>query len=404
MRIYDGTRFIVILGIIAGLLLTSGCKQQSTTAKGGPPEVAVVTTLQERVAITSELMGRISPYLIAEVRPQVNGIIQKRLFKEGADVKAGDVLYQIDPSTYQAAYASAKANLARAEANVTSIRYRAERYRELVDSKAVSRQEYDDAVAALKQAEAEIQAGKAAVETARINLAYTRITAPISGRIGRSLVTVGALTTAGQGTALTTIQQIDPIYVDVTQSSASLLRLQQSIANGHLKKDGADSTKAKLLLENGTPYPLEGILQFRDVTVDPTTGSFILRIVFPNPKGTLLPGMYARSIIEEGINEQALLIPQQGVSRNPKGEPIALIVDSEGKVQLRMLMLDRTIGDKWLVSAGLAAGDRIIVEGMQKVKPGVSVKVISFDATAAKRSGKQESAVSPVAKRTDGGL
>jgi len=385
---------MTILGVLSGFLITAGCGQQSSNGKasqGGPSEVAVVTVQPERVSITTELSGRTAAYLIAEVRPQVSGIIQKRLFKEGADVKAGEVLYQIDPATYQAAYASAKATLARAEANVTSSRYRAERYKELVAIKAVSQQESDDATAALKQAEADIEAGKAAVETARINLAHTRITAPIAGRIGRSSVTVGALATAGQGTALTTIQEINPIYVDVTQSSASLLRLQRSMASGTLKKDRANSAKVKLILEDGTPYPLEGTLQFRDVTVDPTTGSFILRVVFPNPTGVLLPGMYVRAILEEGINDQAILVPLQSVSRDPKGNPVALIVDAEGKVQQRTLTTDRTIGNKWLVSSGLAAGDRVIVEGMQKVKPGAPVKVVPFN-------GKPENTALPTAK------
>lgn len=378
-----GTGRSTATAVLLGALILAGCNQNSTAkapAQAGPPEVAVVEVRPERVAITTELPGRTSAYLIAEVRPQVSGIIQKRFFKEGSDVKAGDVLYQIDPATYQAAYNSAKAALARAEANVTSIRFRAERYKELVEIRAVSRQEYDDAAAALKQAEAEIEAGKAAVETARINLGYTRVTAPIAGRIGKSSVTVGALVTAGQGMPLATIQQIDPVYVDVTQSSASLLRLQQSMASGTLKRDSANRARVKLILEDGTPYSLEGTLQFQDVTVDPTTGSYILRIVFPNPKRILLPGMFVRAVLEEGVNEQALLVPQQGVSRDPKGNPLALIADAEGKVQQRMLTLDRTIGDKWLVSGGLAPGDRVIVEGLQKVKPGVSVKVVPFDA------------------------
>ncbi|OPY83034.1 MAG: Multidrug resistance protein MexA precursor [Syntrophus sp. PtaU1.Bin005] len=398
MHIRDSVRLIAIAGVLAGFLVVAGCGEEKKPPQGGPPEVAVVTVQTEQVKITNELPGRTSAYLMAEVRPQVSGILQKRHFTEGSDVKAGDVLYQIDPSTYQAAYASAKANLARAEANVTSIRYRAERYKELVGSKAVSRQEYDDAAAALKQAEAEIQAGKAAVETARINLAHTRITAPISGRIGRSLVTVGALATAGQGIALTTIQQIDPIYVDVTQSSSSLLHLKKSMASGILKKENVNSAKVKLLLEDGTFYPLEGKLQFRDITVDPTTGSFILRIVFPNPEGILLPGMYARAVIEEGVNEQALLVPQQGVSRDPKGNPLALVVDADGKVQQRMLKVDRTIGDKWLVSSGLAAGDRVIVEGVQKVKPGIPVKVVPFAAAKATDSGESGRVIPPATK------
>ena len=401
MKIHRIIRPMVILGVLAGFLVISGCGRQSANDKSrqaDPPEVAVVTLQPERVRITTELSGRTSAYLIAEVRPQVGGIIQKRLFREGADVGAGNVLYQIDPATYQAACDSAKAALARAEASVTSVRYRAQRYKELVAIKAVSQQESDDATAALKQAEADIAAGKAAVETARINLAHTRVTAPIAGRIGKSAVTVGALVTAGQGTAMTTIQQIDPIYVDVTQSSSSLLRLQQSLASGALRKDGANSTKVKLLLENGTPYPLEGTLQFRDVTVDPTTGSFILRIVFPNPNSILLPGMYARAIIEEGINEQGLLVPQQSVNRDPKGNPVALIVDPAGKVQQRMLTLDRTIGDKWLVSSGLAAGDQVIVEGTQKVKPGASVKVVPFNAAQTRSSGDHKNTAPSAAK------
>jgi len=380
MQIHGMIRPVVLLGVLAGFLITPGCERQPQNAAppAGPPEVSVVTLQPERVTITTELSGRTSAYLIAEVRPQVNGIIQKRLFTEGADVKAGDVLYQIDPALYQAAYDSARASLARAEANVTSIRYRSERYKELVSIKAVSRQDYDDTVAALKQAEAEIAVGKAAVESARINLDYTRVTAPISGSIGRSLVTVGALATAGQGLPLATIQQIDPVYVDVTQSSANLLRLQRSMESGTLKRDRSNRARVKLNLEDGTPYPLEGALQFQDITVDPTTGSYILRIVFPNPKRILLPGMYARAILEEGVNEQAILVPQQGVGRNPKGEPVSLIVDAEGRVQQRMLTLDRTVGDKWLVSSGLESGDRVIVEGSQKVKPGVSVKAVPF--------------------------
>jgi membrane fusion protein, multidrug efflux system len=321
------------------------------------------------------------------VRPQVGGIIQKRDFTEGADVKAGDVLYQIDPATYQAAYDSAKAQLARAEANISTTRVRAERYKELVEIKAVSRQEFDDAVAALKQAEADIEAGKAAVETARINLAYTRVTAPITGRIGKSSVTVGALVMANQAVPLATVQQIDPVYVDVTQSSAVLLQLQRAMASGALKRDSANRARVNLILEDGTAYPQVGTLQFQDVTVDPSTGSFILRAIFPNPKKVLLPGMFVRAVLEEGVSEKALLIPQQGVSRDPKGNPVALIVDAENKVQQRLLTVVRTIGDKWLVSAGLAPGDRVIVEGMQKVRPGSSVKAVPLDAAKSPDAG-----------------
>jgi membrane fusion protein, multidrug efflux system len=401
MQIDDRVKLITVIEVIAGIMILVGCGCQNATTgppQGGAAEVAVVTVQPERVAITTELTGRTSAYLVAEVRPQVGGIIQKRLFNEGRDVKAGSVLYQIDPATYQAAYASAKAALARAEANLTTTRLRAERYKELVAIKAVSQQDYDDITAVLKQSEADIETGKAAVETAHINLAYTRIIAPISGRIGKSSVTEGALVTASQGSALATIQQLDPVYVDVTQSSANLLRLQQSMASGKLKRNGAGQAKVRLNLEDDTKYPLGGVLQFRDVTVDPTTGSVILRVVFPNPKGVLLPGMFVRAVVEEGVNDQAILIPQQAVSRDPKGDPIALIVDTEGKVQQRMLTLDRAIGDAWLVSSGLAPGERVIVEGMQKVKPGATVKAIPFDAGREKNSGERKNTVPPAAK------
>ena len=381
MQINDRAKRIAVAAVLIGGLIMGGCGQQKAGGppQGGAPEVAVVTVQSERTSITTELAGRTSAYLVAEVRPQVGGIIQKRLFNEGGNVKAGDVLYQLDPATYQAAFASARAALTRSEANLTPTRLKAERYKELVAIKAVSRQEYDDITATLKQAEADIESSKAAVETARINLAYTRVAAPISGRIGKSSVTVGALVTASQGAALATIQQLDPIYVDVTQSSANLLQLKRSMASGKLKHDGVNGAKVKLLLEDGTPYPLEGVLKFSDVTVDPSTGSVILRTVFPNPKYILLPGMYVRAILEEGVNEQAILVPQQGVTRDPKGNAVAMVVDSSEKVEQRVLIIDRAIGDKWLVNEGLKPADRLIVEGFQKIKPGVSVKVVPFE-------------------------
>ncbi|OPY10437.1 MAG: Multidrug resistance protein MexA precursor [Syntrophaceae bacterium PtaB.Bin038] len=396
MNVRPHIKLILAAAALLAAAIPAGCQNSGAKAPGpaGPPEVAVVEMKPERVAITTELPGRTSAYLVAEVRPQVSGIIQNRLFKEGSDVKAGEVLYQIDPATYQAAYDSARAALARAEANITAIRVRAERYRELVEIKAVSRQEYDDAAAALKQAEAEIAAGKAAVEAARINLGYTRVTAPIAGRIGKSSVTVGALVTANQPLPLATIQQIDPVYVDVTQSSAALLRLQQSMARGALRRDSANRARVRLILEDGTPYPLEGTLQFQDITVDPTTGSTILRVVFPNPKRILLPGMFARAVLEEGVNEQALLVPQQGVSRDVKGNPFALVVDPDGRVQQRVIALDRTLGDRWLVSDGLAPGDRVIVEGVQKVRPGTAVKAVPYDAA---KAGQANTAAPPAA-------
>ncbi|NLI32595.1 MAG: efflux RND transporter periplasmic adaptor subunit [Deltaproteobacteria bacterium] len=379
--VHEPLKLIVVSLVLLGSLFPSGCDRRQQSAAPPPvPEVTVVTVQPQQVLLTTELPGRTSAYLVAEIRPQVSGLIQKRLFKEGSDVKAGQLLYQIDPAPFQAALDNARASLARAEANVPAIRLRVDRYKELLAENAVSRQDYDDAVAALKQADAEVEVWKAAVETARINLGYTRVTAPISGRIGKSSVTDGALVTAHQPMALATIQQLDPIYADVPQSTTELLRLRRRIEGGLLNENGTNQRKVKLILEDGTEYPLEGTLQFRDVTVDPTTGSVILRIVFPNPEGVLLPSMFVRAVVKEGTNEHAILIPQQTVSRDPKGNPSALIVDPEGKVQLQMLTLDRDIGDKWLVSSGLAPGDRLIIEGMQKVRPGALVKVVSHDA------------------------
>jgi membrane fusion protein (multidrug efflux system) len=353
--------------------------------------VATVTAQHQEILLTTELSGRTSAYRVAEIRPQVNGLIQKRLFTEGADVKAGEVLYRIDPASFQAALSNAEAALGRSEANLPAIRSRVARYEELLAAKAVSQQEYDDAAAALKQTEADIQYYKAAVQTARINLAYTRITAPISGRIGRSQVTEGALVTAYQPLALATIQQLDPIYVDVTQSTADLLRLKRRLASGELNPNGEGQKTVELILEDGTPYPLQGVLQFREVTVDPSTGSVILRAEFPNPEGLLLPNMFVRAVMQEGLDPQALLIPQQAVARDPKGNPLAMIVDAEGKAQQRMLAVDRAIDDQWLVTDGLAPGDRVIVEGLQKVRPGMPVNAVPLPAD--KAAGSPASAV-----------
>ena len=369
---------VVSIALLGGVIL-GGCGSQQAAPQPGLPEVAVVTVNPERVVLTTELPGRTSAYFVAEIRPQVNGIVQERLFNEGSDVKVGSVLYRIDPAPYQAAYDNAVAALARSEANLSPIRLKAERYRQLIALKAISQQDFDNADAALKQAEADIDYSKAAVESARINLAYTRITAPISGRIGKSNVTVGALATAYQGSPFATIQQLGPIYVDATQSSANLLQLKRNIAAGRIKGTGPDQARVKLLLEDGTPYPQEGILKFSEVTVDPSTGSFILRVVFPNPKHILLPGMYVRAIVQEGVVDRAILVPQQGVSRDPKGNPVALIVDGSGKVEQRMITVARAMGDRWLVSEGLNPGDRLIVEGSQKIRPGAPVKAVPFD-------------------------
>ena len=385
MKARNRGKIIIIIGMIAGYLVLSGCGKKSNTGgqtPGTPPEVGVVVVQPQRVALTTELVGRTSAYLIAEVRPQVGGIVQKRLFTEGSDVKAGEVLYQIDPATYMAAYNSAKASLARTEANVIPARLKAERYKDLVKINAVSQQDYDDANAAFKQAEADTEAGKAALETARINLAFTGITAPISGRIGRSSVTDGALVTASQSSALATIQQLGSMYVDVTQSSAELLRLKQSLASGLLKSNGPTQAQVKLLLEDGSAYPLPGILRFSEVTVDQSTGSITLRAIFPNPKQTLLPGMFVRAILEEGVIAQAILVPQRGVTRNPAGNAMVMVVGSDGKVEPRVIKVVRTIGDNWLVSEGLKAGDRVILEGLQKARPGTPVKAVPFGSKA----------------------
>ncbi|MGP8198036.1 MAG: efflux RND transporter periplasmic adaptor subunit [Limisphaerales bacterium] len=343
------------------------------------PEIATLTIARQQVLLTTELPGRTSPYRIAEIRPQVNGLIQKRLFTEGLDVQAGQELYQIDPAPFQASLDNAKAALGRAEANLPALQLRADRYKEALADKAVSQQDLDDATAAFKQAVADIAYYQAMVETARISLGYTRVVSPISGRIGRSSVTDGAIVTAYQPTALATIQQLDPIYVDVPQSTTELLRLQRRLEEKRVNHDGTNANQVNLILEDGTKYPLEGTLQFRDVSVDPTTASVILRMVFPNPDGILLPGMFVRVVVKEGVNDQGILIPQQAVSRDPKGNPLALIVNTSGKVEQRMLGLDRAIGDQWLVISGLAPGDRVIAEGMQKVQLGVSVKEVPFD-------------------------
>ena len=371
-------RQVVAVQAILVALLAGGCGGRKARAPRGPAEVGVVTIAPERVVLTTELPGRTSPFLVAEVRPQVSGIIQQRLFTEGGDVKAGEVLYQIDPAQYQAAFEQAKAALAMAEANLPAARARAERLKGLVEIHAVGQQDYDDAAAALAQSEASVATSRAALESARINLAYTPIKSPISGRIGRSSVTVGALVAAYQPVALAVVQQLDPIYVDVTQASAEVLRLRRAIANGRLRQDARGRSKVRLLLEDGTPYPLDGTLKFADVTVEPTTGSVTLRIVYPNPDHILLPGMFVRAVVEQGADEAAILAPQMGVTRNPKGDPVALVVGKDGTVEQRILEVDRAIGDKWLVTRGLAAGDRLIVEGLQRIRPGIPVSAVPY--------------------------
>lgn len=371
-------RGIFAVIVACGLLLTACNRQPSAPPAPPAPEVATITVAPQQVLLTTELPGRTSPYLIAEIRPQISGLIQKRLFEEGTDVKTGQVLYQIDPAPFQAALDNAQAALGRAEANLPAIRARARRFQELLADKAVSQQDLEDATAALRQIEADVQYWRASVETVRINLGYTRIASPISGRIGKSTVTDGAIVTAYQPMALATIQQLDPIYVDVSQSTSDQLRLQRRLTEGRLTRDRAKQNAVQLILEDGATYAEEGTLQFRDVSVDPSTGSVILRMVFPNPNGVLLPGMFVRATVKEGVNEQGILIPQQAVSRDPKGNPIAMIMGAEGKAQPCPLTLDRAVGDRWLVTSGLVAGQHVIVEGLQRVRPGTPVREVPF--------------------------
>ena len=391
----------ITAGMLCGLLILTGCGQGGNTGKGragGAPEVAVVTVQPQQVLVTTELSGRTSANLIAEVRPQVGGIIQQRLFTEGSDVKAGQVLFKIDPAHYQAVYDNAKAALGRSEANLSAIKLRAERMRELVAEKAVSQQEYDDATAALKQNQADIQFWKATLETASINLKYTSVTAPISGRIGKSNVTVGALVTAHQPVPLAVIQQLDPMYVDVPQATTELLRMRRHLAEGRLHRNGQLRNKVRILLEDNSRYPYDGALQFRDVTVNQTTGSVILRVIVPNPKGILLPGMFIRAVVEEGVNKNALLVPQQGVSRDPKGNPYCLIAGAGGKVEQRPITIERAVGNQWLVTEGLAPGEQVIVEGILRAKPGATVKVVPFVGNLGKAGGETGPAPPAAAK------
>jgi membrane fusion protein (multidrug efflux system) len=360
----------LLLGAI-GLLATACARHAS--APPPKPAVTVVDLHARPVSLTTELPGRVSAYRIAEVRPQVNGVILKRLFKEGDLVSAGQQLYQIDPAPYQAALASARATLAHARASVTAARLVAQRYQALSEAHAVSRQDYDNAVATFEQDEADVASGEAAVRSAEINLAYTRVYSPISGRTGRSSVTEGALVTANQATTLLTITQLDPVYVDLTQPSTTLVRLKRELTAGQIRHVDGNQAAAKLLLEDGSPYESPGTLQFSEVTVDQGTGSVTLRAIFPNSQGLLLPGMFVRATIEEGVREGAIVAPQQGITHAPDGTATALVVNADGKVEKRSVELDRALGDGWVVTKGLAAGDRLIVAGLQRVKPGVEV-------------------------------
>lgn len=350
---------------------------------GGTPEVSVLTITSQPVTLTTELVGRVSASQVAEVRPQVNGIVLARHFTEGAVVQAGEVLYQIDPAPYQATHDSAAATLAKAEANLDPVRRRAERFRELMSSEAVSQQDLDDAEAALKLTQAEIAAARAALDHARIQLAYTKVCAPITGRIGRSAVTQGALVTANQATPLAVIQQLDPVFVDLTQSSADRARLRKQWEAGVMKPPGAEAA-VQLRLDDGTSYPTPGVLKFSEAMVEQSTGTVTLRTVFPNPAETLLPGMFVRAAIQDGQQEQALLVPQRAVTRTPTGQAMVFAVSAENALQHRPITTQRTVGDQWLVSDGLQPGDRVIVEGLlrvQRIPAGTPVKAVPFQSS-----------------------
>ncbi|MDN2484053.1 MULTISPECIES: multidrug efflux RND transporter periplasmic adaptor subunit AcrA [Kosakonia] len=384
---------LAVVLMLSGSLALTGCDEKPAQQGAGQmPEVGVVTVKTEPLQITTELPGRTSAYRIAEVRPQVSGIILKRNFTEGSDVEAGVSLYQIDPATYQAAYDSAKGDLAKAQAAANIAQMTVNRYKKLIGTKYISQQDYDTAQADAQQANASVIAAKAAVESARINLAYTKVTSPISGRTGTSTVTEGALVQSGQTTALTTVQQLDPIYVDVTQSSNDFLRLKQEMANGSLKQENGKA-KVQLVTNDGIQYSQAGTLEFSGVTVDQTTGSITLRAVFPNPDHTLLPGMFVRAKLEEGVNPNAMLVPQQGVARTPRGDATVMVVGEGDKVEIRNITATQAIGDKWLVTDGLKTGDRVIITGLQKVKPGAQVKaqeVTSDNKEQAQAGGQSE--------------
>lgn len=366
---------------LLGLVLSACDGKNQAAAGGGAVEVGVVDVSRADVPLETELPGRTNAYRKAEVRPQVTGIIQKRLFTEGAEIKAGTPLYQIDPASYQAALASAQAELARAEANAVAAAARESRYKGLVAIKAISQQDYDDALATLGQAKAGVQLAKAGVTTAKINLDYTRVLAPISGVIGKSNVTEGALVNAGQAAVLAEIQQLDPIYVDVSQSAEQLLQLRRQMREGSVA--AVDSAKAHLLLDNNSVYEHAGSLQFAEVGVNESTGTVILRAQFPNPDRLLLPGMFVRTTLEEGIRTNAILVPQRGVTRDRSGSATAMVANKDGVVEMRSLSVGRAVGDQWLVLSGLDVGDKVIVEGLQKVKPGAAVKAVPATKTPA---------------------
>ena len=381
-----------VLGLLATASLVAACGGDQAPPQGpGAVPVSVVTLAPQTVTLTRELPGRTHAFLVAEVRPQVDGIVKQRLYTEGATVRAGQPLYQLDDATYRAEYASAKAALARAEATLNTARLTARRSADLVAINAVSKQEDESANAALKQAEADVAAAEAALQRAGVILGYARITSPITGRIGKSSVTQGALVTANQAAPLATVQQLDPVYVDLAQSSAEFLELRKGISAGRI--EGASDLPVKIVLEDGTQHAEDGKLAFSDVTVDPGTGSVALRVVVPNPQNVLLPGMYVRALVGSGVRENALLVPQQGIARDPKGNTTAMVVAQDGTAELRPVRVSWAIDDKWLVEDGLAAGDKVIVAGLQKIQPGAPVD--ATEAGAAPPDTKPAAAPAP---------
>lgn len=374
-----------VFSALVGSVALSGCDQVAEQPKASAPAatpVGVVTLNSQAITLKKELPGRVSAFQIAEIRPQVSGIVQSRLFEEGTQVEKDQALYQINPDIFEAELAASKAAVARAEASIASSKSKASRYKELLAIKAVSQQDFDEADAAFKQASAELLTAKAQLQSAQINLDYSHVSSPISGQISKSSVTVGALVSAGQTSALATVTQLDPIYVDLTQSSNELTKLKRALASGALGVDSTTQTDVELIMEDGSVYPHKGTLQFSEVTVDPSTGSVTLRAKFPNPEKLLLPGMYVRAEVVEGVKSDAILAPQRGVSRNTKGEPTAMVVSKNNTVESRVLKVERTLGANWLVSEGLADGDQLIVEGLQKIRPGAPVTATAVQSSA----------------------
>jgi len=381
----SSTHRIIAYSLMA-MLLAACEKQQAPGAamQAGPPNVTVITLKAQPVTLARQLPGRTNAFVVAEVRPQVTGIVKERLFTEGSLVEAGQALYQLDDATYRADYNSAKAQLERAKASVDIAQYNAERAERLIKTKAISEQDLINARAELRQAEADVGVAKARVDSTQVKLDYARITSPIDGRIGKSTVTKGALVTADQSNPLATVQQLDPIYVDLTRSATELLDLRRSLSSGAARE--ADNIPVTIILEDGTEYAHEGQLAFSDVAVDPMTGSYALRVVVPNPDHLLMPGMYVRATVSNAVLERGLLVPQRGIARDAKGDATALVVNSDNTVEQRAVKVSRTLGDQWLVSSGLIEGDRVIVEGLQRIRPGIPVNATEAEAPDTKQT------------------